>query len=61
MNKKIIRKSLVASKFIKKGEKFTKNNIEVKRPGNGINPMEINKIFGKTAKINFKPDSLIKI
>ncbi len=61
LNKKIIRKSLVASKFIKKGEKFTKNNIEVKRPGNGINPMEINKIFGKTAKINFKPDSLIKI
>ena len=60
-NRKIIRKSLVASKFIKKGDKFTINNITAKRPGGGICPMKINIVLGKTAKKNFKTDNLIMI
>ena len=32
----IVRKSLVALKRIKKGELFTKQNLGIKRPGNGV-------------------------
>jgi len=60
-NRKIIRKSLVASKVIKKGEKFTIKNVTAKRPSGGISPMKINKVLGKFSKKNFKPDDLIKI
>ena len=60
-NKKIIRKSLVASQFIKKDQKLSINNITSKRPAGGISPMDINKVLGKSAKKNFKIDELIKI
>ena len=60
-NLTIARNSLVAAKNIKKGEKFTKNNLAVKRPGNGISPMKLFKIVGKIAKKNFVHDELIKI
>ena len=49
-NRIIIRKSIVASSKIKKGSKFTKNNITVKRPGSGLSPMKFFKILGKKAK-----------
>ena len=60
-NIKIARNSIVASKFIQKGKKFTKENLTVKRPGNGISPMKFFKIIGKVAKKNFVEDELIKI
>jgi len=60
-NRRIIRKSLVASVFIKKGQKFDHNNILPKRPAGGISPMNIQKVLGKKAKKNFLPDEIIKI
>ena len=60
-NRKIIRKSLVAQKYIPKGQKFTNKNIVSKRPAEGISPMNFKKILGKKAKKNFKPDEIIKI
>ena len=57
----IARNSLVASRNIKKGEKFSLKNITAKRPGTGISPMSINKILGKVAKKNFNYDDLIKV
>ena len=60
-NRKIIRKSLVAQKFIYKGQKFNNKNITSKRPARGLSPMSIHKILGKKAKKNFKPDEIIKI
>ncbi|MCX5781154.1 MAG: N-acetylneuraminate synthase [Elusimicrobia bacterium] len=57
----IVRRSLVASKEIKKGELFSKDNVTAKRPGTGINPMKFYKIVGKKAKNNFKEDELITI
>ena len=44
------RKSLVAYKFIKKGQKFTKNNIVAKRPGDGISPFNIDRVLKLKAK-----------
>lgn len=58
-NKIVARKSIVANKAIKKGEKFTIENLTTKRPGNGISPMCWYDILGKTAEKNFEEDELI--
>ena len=60
-NIKIARTSIVASKEIKKGEKFTSKNLTIKRPGNGISPMKLFKVIGKIAKKSFSEDELIKL
>ena len=60
-NLTIARNSLVAAKNIKKGEKFTQNNLTAKRPGGGISPMKLFKVIGKIAKKNFVQDELIKL
>jgi len=60
-NIEIARKSIVASKFISKGEVFTVDNITVKRPGNGISPMKWFEIMGQTAKKNISEDEMIEI
>ncbi|MCV3426328.1 N-acetylneuraminate synthase [Campylobacter lari] len=58
-NINIGRKSLVAASPIKKGDFFTEKNLGVKRPGNGISPMEWDNIIGKVAEKNFDIDELI--
>ena len=60
-NIKNARTSVIASKQIDKGEKFTSNNLTIKRPGNGISPMKLFKVIGKVARKNFKEDELIKL
>ena len=40
---------------------FTVDNITVKRPGNGISPMEWDNIIGKGAKKDFKEDEMIEL
>jgi N,N'-diacetyllegionaminate synthase len=60
-NKIIVRKSIVCKVPIKKGELFTEENLTVKRPGNGISPMQWYEILGKTALKDFEIDDLIEI
>lgn len=60
-NRKIIRKSIVASIDIKKGEKFSLKNLAFKRPGYGISPMKLKKVQGKKSKKNYKADELIRL
>lgn len=60
-NKKIVRKSIVAKRNIQKGEKFRKENLTTKRPGNGISPMKFNELINLKAKKIFLKDELIKI
>ena len=60
-NKDIARKSIVAKKNIKKGEIFTEENLTVKRPGNGISPMQWDEVIGKSSIRNFEEDELIEI
>ncbi len=55
----LIRKSIVASKKISKGEKFTKDNLDIKRPGNGISPMKWDEIIGTYATKDYSKDELI--
>ena len=53
------RKSIVASKSIKKGELFTEINLTTKRPGTGLSPMEWDSIIGKVAKRDYQIDDLL--
>jgi len=58
-NRSIARKSLVAAKDINRGEKFSEDNIEVKRPGIGVSPMKYWDIIGDRSKYNLKMDDMI--
>jgi len=60
-NMNIARKSIVAAKFIAKGEALTEENITVKRPGNGISPMKWEEVLGKPAVRDFEEDELIEV
>lgn len=55
----VVRKSIVARHAIKKGERFTEENLTVKRPGTGISPMKWFEIVGKRAEKDFEADELI--
>jgi len=58
-NMSIARKSIIASRYIKKGDEFTDENITTKRPGDGISPMRWEEIIGTQAKQSFEPDEKI--
>lgn len=60
-NKEIARKSIVAKCDIKKGEIFSEDNLTVKRPGNGVSPMEWDNVIGKIAHRDFLEDELIEL
>jgi N,N'-diacetyllegionaminate synthase len=60
-NINIARKSLIASKEIKKGEIFSENNLTVKRPGNGISPMRWDEFIGKVVTKDYNADDLIEL
>ena len=57
----VARKSIVASRAIAAGEVFCEENITVKRPGNGISPMQWFDVLGKKAPRSFSPDELIEL
>lgn len=56
----VARKSIVAIRPIKAGEKFDIQNIGIKRPGTGISPMKFYEIIGTTSKRCYRPDELIE-
>jgi N-acetylneuraminate synthase len=58
-NQYIVRKSLVAAQEIKKGETFTEENLVIKRPGNGVNPMNYWDYLGEKATKHLYPDQLL--
>lgn len=52
-NKMIARRSIVAVEDISEGSYFTRDNIGIKRPGDGISPYEFWNILGKKATIAY--------
>lgn len=60
-NVDVVRKSIVAIRDIKKGEKFTEMNLTAKRPGNGISPMRWDKVIGTIADRDYEADEMIQI
>lgn len=55
----VARKSIVAARQIKVGEMFSEDNITIKRPGNGINPMRWDEVLGQVAQKDYREDDLI--
>ena len=60
-NSKAARRSIVACQPINAGNKFTHENICMKRPGIGISPMRVDEVIGKTAIRDFQIDELIEL
>jgi N-acetylneuraminate synthase len=58
-NREKNRKSIVTTKSIKKGEKLTTENIDIKRPGHGIEPKYFNSIIGKSAVVDIAEDEVL--
>ena len=58
-NKKLIRKSLIAKKIIRKGEKFTKRNVTALRPGLGLEPFNFVRMEGKKSHKNYKKNEFL--
>jgi len=59
-NKFVVRKSLVASQLIKKGDIFTEFNVACKRPGSGISPMYWDAFIGRAASRQYIQDELLE-
>ena len=57
----VARKSIVAKEKLHKGDILTEDNITVKRPGTGINPMRWNQILGTRAVRDFEKDEQIEL
>ena len=60
LNIPVVRKSLVASQPIEKGEVFSSENITAKRPGTGVSPMMWDEFMGRIAQRNYAADELIE-
>jgi N,N'-diacetyllegionaminate synthase len=57
----VARKSLVAARSIRAGERFSDANLTTKRPGSGLSPMLWDEVVGKVAPRDFAPDELISL
>ena len=60
-NMDIARKSIVAARDIRKGETLTEDNLDVKRPGNGVSPTRWFEVLGTVAVRDFAADELIEL
>jgi N-acetylneuraminate synthase len=58
-NRNIVRRSLVAAKRITTGEKFTSENVSIKRPGTGISPIKYWDLIGQISDKNYDEDDLL--
>ncbi len=59
-NRLVVRRSLVAARDIRSGERFTAENLTTKRPGGGVSPMAWDQVVGRPAPRDFKRDEPIE-
>jgi len=57
----LVRKSIVTNRDIFKNEKIKKEDLEIKRPGNGIAPKYLDKVVGRIVKRDLKKGELINL
>jgi N,N'-diacetyllegionaminate synthase len=55
------RKSIVAARAIRAGERFGAGDLTVKRPGSGLSPMRWDDVIGRSAPRDFVPDEPIEL
>lgn len=58
---KLVRKSIVAASELEAGHIVTDNDIEAKRPGDGVSPTQYEKFLGKKLKVAIKIDQKITL
>ncbi|MBU3658828.1 MAG: N-acetylneuraminate synthase [Flavobacteriales bacterium] len=58
-NKIVARKSILLNKNLIAGSIITKEDLVIKRPGNGISPMKINEVIGKKLKNDMPVESIL--
>ncbi len=62
LTRKALQKNLVAKTYIKKGDKFSNENIVAKRTnGIGISALYIDDVISKIAEKDYMPDSIIEV
>lgn len=57
---RVHRPSIISKVFIKKGTRIKKNMLDMKKPGTGINPLNINWVIGRKTKKDILKDRLVK-
>lgn len=60
-NTVVARKSIVASRPIAAGERFSDDNLTAKRPGTGLSPMQWDRVVGQSAPRAFATDEEISL
>jgi len=60
-NRPVARKSIVARVSIARGELFSADNLDTKRPGTGLSPMLWDQVVGKVARRDFSPDEPVEL
>lgn len=58
-NMAVARKSVVAKRDIMSGERISRENVAIKRPGHGIQPKDIDKVVGLRVTTDIKADSVV--
>jgi sialic acid synthase SpsE len=58
-NRTVARRSLVATAPIRRGEKFTKQNVAAKRPEGGVPPIRFWAYMGRAANRDYEIDEAI--
>lgn len=53
------RKSVIISKSIKKGEKITREHLDIKRPGSGIQPQHFEQVIGRITNKDLEVDDVL--
>ena len=53
------RKSLVVAEPIRKGERFSEQNLTVKRPGHGVSPFDYWEFIGSVAEKDYEVDEVV--
>jgi N-acetylneuraminate synthase len=60
-NISVARKSLVVARAIRRGERFTEENLTVKRPGDGISPLQYWEWLGRIADKDYEADEMVSL
>ena len=59
--KSVIRRSIVAARSIRAGERLSERDLAFKRPGTGLEPWDIGRVTGRTADRDWKADEDIAL
>lgn len=59
--RKVFRRSIVAVRDLKKGQKLTKRDIELLRPGTGLEPKYLNQVLNRRLRKNLRKGELLKM